>query len=154
MALKHQIVGFHFRVYFMNLPTTASKEVDARFQSVTGLDVQIEKEALKEGGENRFEHALPGRRKYTGLTLKRGILTPKESGLTSWCQDAFQNMDIKPIDTVNIELLNENHNILMQWQLSHVWPVSWKIGELNAEKSEVLIETLELNYNRYKLVAN
>ncbi|AXT61556.1 phage tail protein [Aquimarina sp. AD10] len=147
----HQIVGFYFRVSFLNLPK--GKDVDVQFQSVAGLDVQIEKESLKEGGENRFEHSLPGRRKYTTLTLKRGIISPKESGLTSWCQDAFQNMNIAPISTVNVELLNENQTVLMQWQLAHVWPVSWKVGELNAEKGEVLIETLELNYNYYNLVS-
>ena len=147
----HQIVGFHFRVFFFDLPD--EKELDIRFQSISGLDVQIEKETLKEGGENRFEHSVPGRRKYTPLTLKRGILTPDDSGLTKWCQKAFQNMEITPLSRIDVELLNENHNILMQWELSHVWPISWKVGELNAERGEVLIETLELNYNYFKLVA-
>ncbi len=155
----HQIVGFHFKVSFLNLPD--GKDVDVRFQSVTGLDVQIEKETFKEGGENRFEHSIPGRRKYTTLTLKRGILSPKDSGLTTWCQKAFRDQynnksnekNIVPIGTVNIELLNEDHVVLMQWELSHVWPVSWKVGELNAERGEVLIETFELNYNYFNLVA-
>ncbi|NER12055.1 phage tail protein [Leptobacterium flavescens] len=146
----YQIVGFHFKVSFLNLPTV--KEVDVRFQSVGGMNVEVEKETVKEGGENRFEHSIPGRRKYTSLTLKRGILTPEHSGLTQWCQDAFQNMVITPVGKVNIELLNENHDVLMQWELSHVWPVSWKVGELNAEQGSVLIETLELNYNYFKLV--
>jgi len=147
----HQIVGFHFRVFFFDLPE--EKEADIKFQSITGLDVQIDKETLKEGGENRFEHNLPGRRKYSPLTLKRGILTPEDSGLTIWLQKAFQDMVITPLSRIDVELLNENHDILMQWELSHVWPVSWKTGELNAERGEVLIETLELNYNYFKLVA-
>lgn len=147
----HQIVGFHFRVFFFDLPD--EKEADIKFQSITGLDVQIDKETLKEGGENRFEHNLPGRTKYSSLTLKRGILTPDDSGLTTWLQKAFQDMVITPLSRIDVELLNENHDILMQWELSHVWPVSWKVGELNAEKGEVLLETLELNYNYFKLVA-
>lgn len=151
MASDYQIVGFHFRVSFLNLPTSKD-EADMKFQSVTGLDVQIDKESIKEGGENRFEHSIPGRRKYTTLTLKRGILKPNDSGLTKWFQEAFQNLIITPIGKVNVELLNENHDVLMQWELSHVWPVSWKVGELNAERGEVLIETLELNYNYFKFV--
>ncbi len=149
----YQIVGFHFRVSFLNLPTTKN-EVDVMFQSVTGLDVQVEKEPLKEGGENRFEHSLPGRRKYSSLTLKRGILKPKDSGLSEWCKQAFYDLVITPVGKVNIELLNEKHEALMQWELSHVWPVSWKVGELNAERGEVLIETFELNYNYHKIVVN
>ena len=147
----HQLVGFHFSVFFFDLPD--EKEVDIKFQSITGLDVSIDKETLKEGGENRFEHNLPGRTKYAPLTLKRGILTPEDSGLTTWCQRAFQDRVITPLQRIDVELLNENHDVLMQWELSHVWPVSWKVGELNAERGEVLIETLELNYNYYKLVA-
>ncbi len=146
----YQIVGFHFKVFFFDLPNEA--EADVKFQSISGLDVQIEKETVKEGGENRFEHSLPGRSKYTTLTLKRGILTPENSGITKWFQNAFQKQQILPLSRVDIELLNEEHDILMQWELSHVWPVSWKLAELNAERGEVLIETLELNYNRFQLV--
>ena len=36
----------------------------------------------------------------------------------------------------------------MLWTINNVWPRSWKMGELNAEQGAVLIETLELNYNR------
>ncbi len=149
MPSNHQIVGFHFRVTFDALEESSS--LDMSFQAVSGLEVQIEKEGYKEGGENRFEHSIPARRKYGTLTLKRGILTPEQSALTRWCQDAFQNMEIKPVQTVNVQLLNENHEPLMTWNLAHVWPVSWKVGELNAEKGEVLIESLELNYNRFTL---
>ncbi len=151
MANAYQIVGFHFRVLFTGLPQ--SNGTDVSFQSVSGLDVQIEKEAMKEGGENRFEHQIPGRSKYTPLTLKRGILKPDDSGLIKWCQQAFQNMIIRPLPNIDVELLNENHKPLMRWQLSHVWPVSWKVGEFNAERGEVLIETLELNYNYYVVTA-
>lgn len=150
MGPDYQIVGFLFRVVFLNLPR--AEDADIKFQSVTGLDVQVDKETVKEGGENSFEHSIPGRRKYTTLTLKRGILTPENSGLTQWFQDAFQKMVIVPLGNVHIELLDEDHGILMKWRLSHVWPVSWKTGELNAERGEVLIETLELNYNYFQLV--
>jgi len=147
MASPYQIVGFHFKVFFSDF----TKGIDVSFQSVSGLDVQIEKEALKEGGENHFEHQIPGRSKYSTLTLKRGFLKPEDSDLTRWCQRAFQDQIFEPLTVVNIELLNHDHMGMIQWELSHVWPVSWKIGELNAERGEVLIETLELNYNSFKV---
>jgi phage tail-like protein len=140
----YQTVNFHFSVEF-NLGT---KEFDVRFQSVSGLDSTLETETFKEGGENRFEHVVPVRRKYGPLTLKRGLLSPEESKLTEWLKDAFDHEIVKPIETLNISLLNEEHDILMMWTVNNVWPRSWKIGELNAERGEVLIETLELNYNR------
>ena len=62
-------------------------------------------------------------------------------------------MKIEPIN-LDIVLLNENHEPLMKWKVIHAWPVSWKFGELNAEKSEVLLETLELNYNRFEFTTS
>ena len=38
----------------------------------------------------------------------------------------------------------------MKGKIMHAWPKNWKIGELNAERGEVLIETLELNYNYFE----
>ncbi len=140
----YQTVNFHFRVSFK---PSDKESVDTRFQSVTGLDSTLDTETVKEGGENRFEHVIPLRRKYGPLTLKRGLLTPS-SYITSWLQKAFDDEKVEPIATVDITLLNENHDPLMYWTINNVWPRSWKIGELNAERGEVLIETLELNYNR------
>lgn len=140
----YQTVNFHFWVSFK---PDDRESVDTRFQSVTGLDSTLDTETLKEGGENRFEHVIPTRRKYGPLTLKRGMLTPS-SYVTSWLKQAFDNEKVEPIPTVDIALLNEHHEPLMYWTINNVWPRSWKVGELNAERGEVLIETLELNYNR------
>jgi len=143
----YQSVGFYFAVGFQNL---GIESIDAAFQSVGGLEVQLETESLKEGGENRFEHALPVRRKYAGLSLKRGLLSPTAgSKITEWCLNAFQSDKIEPTD-LDILLLNEEREPLMKWKVIHAWPKSWKFGELNAEKSEVLIESLELQYNRFE----
>ena len=141
-------VGFHFRVSFDAL---GGNENDIKFQSVTGLDVQLETEPLKEGGENRFEHTMPVRTKYPDLVLKRGLFKPADSNITKWCKDAFDNMIFKPID-ITVELLNEQHQPLTVWKVIHAYPKNWKIGELNAERGEVLIETFELCYNRNRMM--
>ncbi|MEO8568600.1 MAG: phage tail protein [Ginsengibacter sp.] len=141
----YQTVNFHFKVDFN---FDAQDKTDIRFQSVTGLDSTLDTEQIKEGGENRFEHVLPVRRKYGPLTLKRGLLKPSDSALTKWLKQAFDDEKVVPLQTVTISLLNEEHNALMHWTINNVWPRSWKIGELNAEQGAVLIETLELNYNR------
>ncbi len=140
----YQTVNFHFKVEF-NL---GKEEVDVRFQSIGGLDSTIDTETIKEGGENRFEHVVPSRRKYGPLTLKRGLIRPADSGITTWLKKAFDDEKVVPLATVVIKLLNEEHQPLMVWTINNVWPRSWKIAELNAEQGAVLIETLELNYNR------
>ncbi|HVS95067.1 MAG TPA: phage tail protein [Puia sp.] len=143
-ATSYQTVNFHFLVNF-NFGNSGS---DIAFQSVTGLDSTIETETVKEGGENRFTHVLPVRRRYGPLVLKRGILKPGDSLVTAWLKQAFDDQNVVPRDQMTIILLNESHQALMHWKINNVWPLSWKVGELNAEQGEVLIETLELNYNQ------
>jgi phage tail-like protein len=139
-------VNFHFMVQFPFDPTGTT--IDVSFQSVTGLDSTLETEPLKEGGENRFTHMLPVRRKYGPLVLKRGLLGPDQSQLTAYLQLVFENDVFTPMDLVTIHLLDETHQSLLTWSVNNVWPLSWKLGELNSLQGEVLIETLELNYNQ------
>ncbi|HEY2720699.1 MAG TPA: phage tail protein [Chitinophagaceae bacterium] len=144
MANAYQTVNFHFRVNF-DLDSSGS---EIGFQSVTGLDSTIETESIKEGGENGFTHKAPLRRSHTSLVLKRGLISPSQSKITSWLQDAFNNETVEPRQQVMVVLLDEESNPLMHWTLTNVWPISWKMGELNAEQGAVMIETLELNYNK------
>jgi phage tail-like protein len=141
----YQTVNFHFSVSFA---LGGAKAVDVKFQSVTGLDGTVDTETIKEGGENHYEHVVPTRRKYGPLVLKRGLLSPSLSGVTAWLQRAFDDGNFETLNTVQITLLNEEHQPLMHWVVNNVWPRSWRLGELNAERGEVLIETLELNYNK------
>lgn len=154
MDNAYHAVGFHFAVHFS---AGDGGSVDLRFQSVAGLDSTIDIETIKEGGENRFEHTIPTRRKFGPLVLKRGLVGPNSSLVANWFKKTFDGEpfdlstgkeDFQVIDTVVIDLLGEDHQPLMSWTVTNVWPRSWKIAELNAERSEVLIETLELNYNR------
>jgi len=142
----YQAVNFHFKVSF-KFRKQGSENIDIRFQSVSGLDSTLDTETIKEGGENHFEHVIPVRRKYGPLILKRGLLKPPDSKLTLWLKEAFDHENVMPIPNLDISLLGEDHGDLMFWRVNNVWPRSWKINELNAERGEVLIETLELNYN-------
>ena len=138
--------SFYFKVLFDNF---GEDQLNIDFQSVSGLDAQFETETFKEGGENRFEHVMPVRTKFSDLILKRGIVRPESSQVTDWCISALINYQIEP-KNLEVYLLNDKGNPMMYWKIIHAWPKNWKIGEMNAEKSEVFIETLELNYNRYE----
>jgi phage tail-like protein len=140
-------VGFHFKVDFL---FENRKESDIRFQSVSGLNFQMQTDTLREGGENRFEHVIPVRNKCSDLVLRRGIFKPDESTISKWCQDAFQNFKFSPID-LNVTLLDDSHKPLMTWKVHWVWPKNWKVADFNADKGEVVIETFELNYNYFVL---
>lgn len=137
-------VGFHFRVEFINV----GNDNDVRFQSVGGLNMEFDVENIKEGGQNLFEHKLPGRTKFPDLTLKRGLLL--DSSLIDWIKKALYNREFQPAD-INISLLNSNHEALMTWQVFKAWPRKWNVSDLNANENSIMVETLELSYNYFKV---
>lgn len=142
---EHPPVSFHFLVSFLD-PFLSP---DVKFQSVSGLEVSLETETYREGGENRFEHTLPVRANYSNLILKRGLFV--SSQLIDWCMDTFNDMEVKPV-TLIISLLNEVHAPLMTWNVVNAFPVKWSVSDLNAEQSGIAIETLELKYQYFKLI--
>ena len=148
MANFYPYTSFHFRVNFDGLGGDTNN--DTSFQSVRGLEVQVETETLKEGGILSHEHVLPVRTKFGTLSLERGVFKPENSAVFAWCRKAMFDFEFKPI-TVHVILLSEEHQPLMTWNLRHVWPKSWKVKDLNANTGEVLIESLELNYNAFTI---
>lgn len=144
MASIYPPTGFHFKVKFDGI----DPETDQYFQSVSGLSVDIETEEIAEGGENRFKHKLPVRTKYPNLVLKRGLLI--DSAVIKWCRDAIENANFSPLD-LTVILLNEKHEPLSTWSISHAYPVKWSVADFNAEESKVVIESIELAYNYFKV---
>lgn len=154
MEQTYPPVSFFFEVIFQG---EKSGDVDTRFQSVTGLSVDMQTENLKEGGENRFEHVLPVRSKYTPLVLKRGLV--KDSKLAKWCIDAIVNFDIKPMN-LEVRLLHIKRSDpkqppgksepLMTWKVINAWPKKWSVSEFNAEQNAIAIESMELNYSYFE----
>ena len=149
MAGYEAPVGFHFKVEFTKIDGVTLTSNDHQFQSVSGLSVDLETEEIAEGGENRFKHKIPVRTKYPNLVLKRGMLL--DSGIIDWCRKALENLEISPAN-LNVSLLNEKHEPLQTWSVVHAYPVKWDAGDFNAEESKLVIETLELTYNYFKIV--
>lgn len=136
--------GFHFAVVFELFPQSTN---DFRFQEVSGLNVTVETEDFKEGGENRFTHKLPKRTSYSSLELKRGMFT--DSYITQWCRDAIENFDFKPVNIL-VTLLNEEHFPTAAWYIVNAYPVEWSTSGFNSTSSDIVIESLKLNYSYFK----
>ncbi|GAB4012174.1 phage tail protein [Spirosoma sp. KCTC 42546] len=145
-GLLYPPVGFHFLVAFELFPQTIQ---DGRFQEISGLNVEMQMESIREGGENRFEHQLPVRTKYSDLVLKRGLFVG--SGVYQWAKNAFEDFQFQPVNLL-ISLLNEQHAPLMSWHVVHALPKKWDISAFNAEQNTIAIETLTLTYRYYTTI--
>ncbi|MCG8346014.1 MAG: phage tail protein [Chlorobiales bacterium] len=137
--------GFFFKVSFNDISSDTN---DVRFQSVSGLSVEYDYESYKEGGENRFEHKLPVRSKYSDLVLKRGMLT--NSKVIEWFLDAFNNRVFSPAN-VTVILMNEKSEPLRTWNVVHAIPKKWQVSDFNAGENGIVIETVELTYRYFTI---
>jgi len=138
-------VGFHFKAEF---DVSGADDRDVRFRDVSGLTMELEEQTYNEGGENRFSHKFPVRARYPDLVLKRGLL--KDSGLRKWVLDAVHNLVIQPV-TVWVTLLDETHAPLQTYTVIGAWPKKWVISDFSAESSEIVVETLELAYQYFRV---
>lgn len=139
-------VAFHFRVDF---DLSGVSGDDILFREVSAIESGLTEKTISEGGENRFVHKLPVRGQYPDLVLKRGLL--KGSAVAKWCRDAIEDLDIEPI-TVTVTILNDNHEPLQTYNFINCWPKKWTISNLNAEQNEIVVETLTLAYQFWKVV--
>jgi phage tail-like protein len=139
-------VGFHFLVAFELFPQSP---VEFGFQEVSGLNVEMDVEQYKEGGENRFVHQLPVRAKYEDLVLKRGLLDI--SGIVLWVLDAINNFVFQPVNIL-VSLQNENHIPVYSWYIVNAFPKKWTISNFNAQENSIVVESLTLGYQYFRPV--
>ncbi|MEZ4691644.1 MAG: phage tail protein [Ignavibacteria bacterium] len=144
---NYPLAGFHFLVAFELFPQLPN---DLRFQEVSGLSVSVEMESFKEGGQNRFEHQLPVRTKYSDITLKRGMFEVP-SGVMAWCINAVQNFQFQPTNVL-ISLLNDIHVPVQSWYVVNAIPQKVEFSSLNAEQRSGCDQTLVLSYNYFNIL--
>ena len=133
----------NFRVEIDGIPTSA-------FSEVAGLEAAIEVIEYREGNDvQNSVRKLPGIRKYTNITLKRGIT--RDSSLWNWIHSNLTGV----LDRRNISIVlkDESEKDVLRWNLTNAWPCKWTGPHLNAECNDVAIETLELCYERLELIA-
>ncbi|HUQ01302.1 MAG TPA: phage tail protein [Kofleriaceae bacterium] len=141
MTRKDPFLAFCFRV------TITDKVSDPKvgfFKSVGGLSYETEVVEYREGGENNTTHKLVGATKWKNLTLKRGFGSKE---LVAWREEWLKpaGPGAKQRKGGKIEqLAADGKTVVASWTFRNGWPVKWELSELDASKSEVSIETLEI----------
>jgi phage tail-like protein len=120
----------------------------AGFSQCSGLEVEIQIEDYEEGGQNRYVHKLPGRRRQTDLVLKRGIAGTE---LFDW----FVGQELGDVDPTTLSLIVqafEPEEIALEFEVHDAFPVRWQGPELDAAQAAVAIETLSLAHQGLRLL--
>ena len=112
----------------------------AGFSECSGLRLEVDVIDYREGGEMSAVRKLPGLSKVGDITLKRGITTSKE--LYDWLASIRNGI----ADRRNgaIVLLDDARKEVVRWRFFNAFPRKLEGPDLNAQGSDVAIETLTL----------
>lgn len=138
--------AFHFNVNFSDLKIGDQivKQKDIGFSEVSGIGAELQIEEVAEGGENQFVHRLPKPAKYRNLVLKKAMAATTQP-IFQWAEQALYYMKFSTC-TVTVSIMKDDKHPLASWKFENAYPVKLEIGNLDAQKGEIVIETLELAY--------
>ena len=116
------------------------RAVKGSFAEVSGLEVDLAPIEYRNGSEDTTVRKIPGLKKFTPITLKRGLIG--DLAMWNWVL-AGMNGQVQRTEAA-VVLLDENRQEVMRWNLRRVWPSKWTGPGLNAKNNEIAMETLEL----------
>jgi phage tail-like protein len=135
---NYPLPKFHFMVEWGNGYKTG-------FTEVTGLDIQIEAIEYREGNSKQDSKVkMPGMRKYSNITLKRGTFEG-DTDFYNWVNTAERS-------DIIIKLLNEGLEPVLTWKAVNAFPVKVQASDLKADGNEVAIESMEIAHEGLSLV--
>jgi len=112
------------------------------FSEVSGLTQENQAIEYRDGNFPEYSSIkMPGLRKFSNITLKRGIVKA-DNDFAKWLLTVKMNT-VERRDLI-INLLNENREPVMVWKVHHAFPVKLEGPGLKATGNEVAIESIEL----------
>jgi phage tail-like protein len=106
-----------------------------------------------EGGENGFEHRLPGQLKYSTIKLSRPLdarTDPRGGGLATWFTSLGRQFTrSSAAKTAAITAFDSTGQKIASWSLVDAYPFRWTGPSFSADGNAVAKETLELAHNGF-----
>lgn len=149
---------FNFHVSF-TLPKKEKEVCEAEFSECSGLEMTMEVNTIKEGGNNSEQIHLAGPLTYGQLTLKRGMTSNFD--LWDWFESVQSNRLLR-VDG-EIQMLSaqkmasdpvppgkKNKDVV--FKLTACMPVKIVAPSLNGKDGDIAIEELQIVYERLQRV--
>lgn len=131
--------GYNFLVT-VNGVSDDGNAVKGSFTEASGLETEVSPIEYRNGSEDITVRKMPGLKKFTNITLKRGITG--DIDFWNWILDAMQGQVERAEGS--IVLLNETRQEVMRWNFRRGWPCKYTGPGLNAVNNEIAMETLEI----------
>jgi phage tail-like protein len=141
MPQQYPIPVFHFTVQWGG--------TRIGFSEVSGLTQENQAIEYRDGSFPEYSSIkMPGLRKFSNVTLKRGIVKA-DNDFFKWLSTIKLNQ-VERRDVV-ISLLNEEHTPVMTWKIHNAFPVKVEGPGLKASGNEVAIESIEMAHEGLEL---
>jgi phage tail-like protein len=135
MRTKDPLRGFRFLLEIEGITSGG-------FTRVKGISREVKHDSFREGGVNEYEHKLVTQVSYPVVILERGLAL---DDLWIWALAAADGEVRRK--TLRIRLQNEATEPAWAWQIEHALPVKWSASDLDAQSSQVVMESLELAHH-------
>jgi phage tail-like protein len=132
--------SYNFQVIVTNV-SNDGVAVKGAFTEASGLEVEVPPIEYRTGSEETTVRKIPGLKKFTNITLKRGITGDVE--FWKWVVEALNGKVRRT--SGSIVLLDENRQEAMRWNFNRGWPTKYTGPTLSATKNEIAMETLVLS---------
>ena len=141
MASDYPLPKFHFQV------TWGGTKIG--FTEVSGLDFETEVIEYRHGASKEYNKTKqPGLTKFANITLKRGTFQSDNEYYDWWKETKFfqegNETGSRYRRDIIIDLLNENHEPIITWNVKNAWPTKIQSTDLKADGNEIAIESIEL----------
>lgn len=147
-------VEFYFLVEFQSM---SGQRFQASFSEVNGIGWHFPTEAKTTDSNEKLQ--MPMGISFPNLTLKRALDTSGDK-FYNWIQNCLKMIFLsgnagaakKRACDVVIKLLNKDGQPLAAWSCNHAYPVKYEVSGLDAGRSGLAMETIELVYNRLERI--
>jgi phage tail-like protein len=123
-------------------------KVRAGFSEIGGLATETDIIEYREGSEDITVRKIPGKKKFTNISLKRGY-TPQGKELWQWRKSVLDGKTERRGGTITLQ--DESKAPALVWRFSDGWPSKWTGPALNAKNNDIAIEEMEICVESLKL---
>ena len=136
--------------FLVDLGTGDSEGITAGVLEVIFPEARVQTFEYRSGNEKENQpRKVTALTHYSNLVLKRGVI-----GALDWYEwwNQVRNGATDALRTVRVQLQSEDHtSAVLTWKFLRARPVNHQFSALNAVSGEVLLESLELAFERLEM---
>lgn len=134
MTNTYPLPKYHFQVDWAG--------TNIGFTEVSGLDFETEVMEYRHGASPEYSKIkMPGMRKLSNITLKRGVFQGDNEFYEWW--NTIQLNKVQRRD-ITISMLDENHMPIIVWKVRNAFAFKITGTDLKADGNDVAIESMEI----------